>query len=72
MHEENNQSPNSVDIFSFHKIFLECDIAQRVIFKGKSSGIIQTFTMDVGPGYKYIKTFVVVFNGVCLVVKILF
>ena len=44
-----------VDILSFDNIFLECDIAQGMIFKGKRSGIIHNFTMDVDPGYKYIE-----------------
>ena len=28
-----------------------------MIFKGKRSGIIQYFTMDVNPGFKYIENF---------------
>ena len=28
-----------------------------MIFRGKRSGIIHNFTMDVDPGYKYIGTF---------------
>ena len=28
-----------------------------MIFKGKRSGIIQNFTMDVDPGYQYIEKF---------------
>ena len=40
---------------SFGNIFLECDIAQGMIFESKSSGIIHTFTMNVDPGYKYIE-----------------
>ena len=54
---EYNLSPNRVDILSFVKVFLECDIAQGMIFKGKRSGIIHSFTMDVDPGYKYIEKF---------------
>ena len=54
--EEYNLSPNLVDILSFD-IFLECDIAQGMIFRGKSSGIFHKFTMDVDPGYKYIEKF---------------
>ena len=50
--EEYNLSPNPVDILSFDKIFLECNIAQGMIFKGKRSGIIQNFSMDVDHGYK--------------------
>ena len=53
---EYNLSQNPVDILSFDIIFLECDIAQG-IFKGKRSGIIHNFTMDVDPGYKYIEKF---------------
>ena len=55
--EEYNLSPNPVDILSFDNIFLECDIAQGMIFKGKRSGIIFNYTMDVNPGYKYIEKF---------------
>ena len=52
-----NLSDHPVDILSFDNTFLECDIAQGVIFKGKGSGIIHNFTMDVDPGYKYIENF---------------
>ena len=52
-----NLSPNPVDIISFDNIFIECDIAKRMIFKGKRTGIIHNFTMDVDPGYKYIEKF---------------
>ena len=55
--EEYNLSPNPVDILSFDNIFLECNIAQGMIFKGKRSGIIHNVTMDVDPGYKYIEKF---------------
>ena len=44
-----------VDILSFDNIFLECDIAQGMIFRGKRSGIIRNFMMDVDPGYKNIE-----------------
>ena len=57
IYEENNLSPNPVDILSFDNIFLETDIAQGMIFKGRRSGIIHNFTMDVDPGYKYIEKF---------------
>ena len=55
--EEYNLSPNPVDILSFDNIFLECNIAQGIIFRGKRSGVIHNFTMDVDPGYKYIEKF---------------
>ena len=52
-----NLSDNPVDILSFDNNFLECDIAQGMIFKGKRTGFIHNFTMDVDPGYKYIEKF---------------
>ena len=55
IYEEYNLSPNPVDILSFDNIFLECKIAQGMIFKGRRSGIIHNFTVDVDPGYKYIE-----------------
>ena len=55
--QEYNLSLNPVDILSFDKVFLECDIAEGMIFKGRRSGIIHSFTMDVDPGYKYIEKF---------------
>ena len=55
LYKEYNLSPNPVDILSFDKKFIECDIAQGLIFRGKRSRIIHNFTMDVDPGYKYIE-----------------
>ena len=57
IYEEYNLSDNPVDILSFDNIFIETDIAQGMIFKGRRSGIIFIFTMDVDPGYKYIHKF---------------
>ena len=57
IYEEYNLSGNPFDILSFDNIFIECDIAQGMIFKGKRSGIIHNFTTDVDPGYKYIEKF---------------
>ena len=57
IYEEYNLSPNPVDILSFENIFLECDIAQALIFRCKRSGTIHNFTKDVDPGYKYIENF---------------
>ena len=56
-YEEYTLSFNPVDILSFDKNFLETDIAQGMVFKGKRSGIIPDFTMDIDPGYKYIEKF---------------
>ena len=56
-YNEYNLSPNPVDILSFDNIFVECDIAQGMIFKGRRSGIIHNFTMTVDPGYKYVERF---------------
>ena len=55
--EEYNLSDYPVDILSFDNIFLECDIAQGMIYRGKRSVIIHNFTRDVDPGYKYIEKF---------------
>ena len=52
IYEEYNLSQNPVDILSFDNIFLECDIAQGMIFKGRKSNIIHIWTMTVDPGYK--------------------
>ena len=56
-YKEYSLSPNIVDIISFHNNFIECDIAQGMIFRGKRSGIIHNFTMDVSPGYRLIEKF---------------
>ena len=55
--EEHNLSKKPVDTSSPDTIFHETDIAQGMIFKGKRSGIIHNFTMDVDPGYKYNEKF---------------
>ena len=55
--EEYNLSPNPVDILSFDNIFIETDIAKGLIFKGRRTGVIHNFTMDVDPGYKYVEKF---------------
>ena len=57
LYKEYNLSNNPADILSFDNIFLETDIAQGMIFKGRRSGNIHNFTMDVDPGYKYIEKF---------------
>ena len=55
--EEYNSSTNPVVVLSFDNVFLECKIAQGMIFKNKRSGIVHIFTMDVDPGYKEIEKF---------------
>ena len=55
--EEYSLSPNPVDILSFDNIFIETHFAKGQIFKGKRTGIIYHFAMDVDPGYKYIENF---------------
>ena len=57
IYEEYTASNSPVDILSFDNIFLGCNIAQGMIFKGERSGIIHNFTMDVNPGYKYVEKF---------------
>ena len=55
LYEEYNLSTNPVDILSIDNIFLECDIAQGLIFKCRKSNIIHSWTMTVHPGYKYVE-----------------
>ena len=57
LYEEYNSSINPVDILSFDNIFLECDIAQGIIFKGRKSKIFHNWTMTVDPGYKFVEKF---------------
>ena len=57
IYEEYKFSQNPVDIISFDNIFIETDIAQAMIFRGRRTGIIHNFTMDVNPGYKYVERF---------------
>ena len=57
LYEEYTLSSNPVDILSFDNIFRESNIAQGMIFRGKRSGIIHNFTMDVDPGYKHVEKF---------------
>ena len=61
IYEEYNISPNPVEIISFDNIFIECDIARGMIYRGKQSNIIHNWTMTVNPGYKYVEQF---FGGV--------
>ena len=57
IYEEYTPYDHPVDILSFDNNFLECNIAQSTTFKGKRSGIVHYFTMDVDPGYIYIEKF---------------
>ena len=57
IYEAYNLSDYPVDILSFDNIFIETDIAQGMIFKGRRTGIIHNFTMDVDPGHKYFEKF---------------
>ena len=57
LEDEYNLSHKPVDIISFNNIFIECDIAKGMIFKGRRSGIIFNFTMAVDPGFNYIHRF---------------
>ena len=54
LYEEYTLLNNPVGILSFDNIFIECDIAQRMVFRVKRLGILHNFTMDVDPGYKHI------------------
>ena len=55
--DEYNLSTNPVDVLPFDNIFLECDIAQGMIFKGRKSIIFHDWTMTVNPGYNYVDKF---------------
>ena len=57
LYEEYNLPTNPVDILSFDKVFLECDIAQGMIFEGRKSNIIHNWTMTVDPGFIYVEKF---------------
>ena len=57
LYEEDILSANPVDILSFDNNFIECDIAQGIIFKGSRSGIFHNWTMTVDRGYKYVERF---------------
>ena len=55
LYEEYTLYNNPVDILSFDNIFIECDIARGMIYRGKQSNIILNWTMNVNPGYKYVE-----------------
>ena len=55
--EEYNLSHKPFDFLSFDITFLECDIAQGMIFGGKPKKIIHKIAIDADPGYKYIEIF---------------
>ena len=46
-YEEYNLSQNPSDTLSFDNTFFECDIAKKMIFKSKRSGIIHNITMVI-------------------------
>ena len=50
---ESNLSDKPLDNLSFDKFFIECNIAQGMIFKGKRSRRIHNWTRTVGLGCKY-------------------
>ena len=57
LYKENNLSPNPVDILSFDNIFLETNLAQGMIVRGKRSGTIHIWTLTVDLGNKYVEKF---------------
>ena len=57
LYEEYTPSNNPVDFLSFDIFFIETDSARGMIFKGKRTGIIHKFIMDVDPGLKHIEKF---------------
>ena len=61
-YEEYTLSYNPVDILSSDNVFLECDIAQGMVYERQRSGIIQNWTKPVDPGYEYVESFTGVIN----------
>ena len=57
LYEEYNFWDYPVENLSIDKNYLETDIAQGLLFKGKRTGKIHNFTMDVDPGYNSIEIF---------------
>ena len=57
IYDEYKLSPNPVDILSIDNLFIETNIAQGMIFRGKRSGKIFNWSMGVNPGFKYIHKF---------------
>ena len=57
LQEQYSLSHYPVDILSFDNIFIECDIAKGMIFRGKITGNIHNWSMDVNPGFRYIEKF---------------
>ena len=55
LYEEFTPCDHPVDILSFDNIFIECNIARGMIFKGKRSGKVHNFNLNVDPGYKNIE-----------------
>ena len=55
--ESYNLSGKPVDNMSSDKYFLEYDIAEGIIFKGRQSRLIHIFSLVVEPGYNYLKKF---------------
>ena len=72
LYEEFNLSPNPVDILSFINIFIETDIAKRMIFRGRRTGNIMNFTMQGSPGYIFVNRFEAGIQWYMMESKILF
>ena len=51
IYEKYNKSGHPVAIISFDNIFIETNNARGMIFRGKTSGIIFNFSLDVNPGF---------------------
>ena len=49
LYKEYNLSANPVNIILFDNSFIETNVAQGMIFKGRRSGKIHNFTMNVSP-----------------------
>ena len=57
MHEGYTSSGESFDTLSISNIFVQTDIAQGMIFRGKRRGMILKWTVTVGQCYHYVEVF---------------
>ena len=49
--------PIHLIFWSFDNIFIECDIARGMIYRGKQSNVIHNWAMTVDPVYIYMERF---------------
>ena len=57
LYEKYNLSTNPSNILSFNNMFIECDFARGMTYRGKRSNILHYWTMTVDLGYKNVERF---------------